>query len=197
MDRRHQFGLERQGQLEPGWRPGASSDVVIIAGAPVASASIGTVDSITDSSDLDFQSAGTNKVSTFLDNTGRLHVDHNRGAGGTILDIGARLTNSGNVVIGNPALSASDKVTAASLDNTASGKIYLTGSGANQALLDVAGAAGFGTARMLTGYVRLAGDSAIEFKSGEITSLAPGAHLGLVGTTPSSRTARRWARTAL
>jgi hypothetical protein len=33
----------------------------------------------------------------------------------------------------------------------------------------------------LSGYARLAGDSAIEFKSGEITSLAADAHLGLVG----------------
>ena len=41
--------------------------------------------------------------------------------------------------------------------------------------------AGFGTASVLSGYARLAGDSAIEFTSGEITSLAAGAHLGLVG----------------
>ncbi len=70
-------------------------------------------------------------------------------------------------------------MTAASLDNT--GSIYLDGSSANQALLDVAGSAGFGTAGILSGYVRLAGDTAIEFASGEITSLAASAHLGLVG----------------
>jgi hypothetical protein len=70
-------------------------------------------------------------------------------------------------------------VTAAALDNT--GKIYLTGSSADQALLDIAGSAGFGTAGVLSGYARLAGDSAIEFQSGEITSLAASAHLGLVG----------------
>ena len=76
--------------------------------------------------------------------------------------------------IGNATLSASDKVTAASLDNT--GSIDLTGSSANQALLDVtAGSAGFGTAGVLSGYVELAGDSAIEFASGQITSLAAGA----------------------
>ena len=33
----------------------------------------------------------------------------------------------------------------------------------------------------MSGYVRLAGDSAIEFASGEITSLAASSHLGLVG----------------
>ena len=62
------------------------------------------------------------------------------------------LTNSGSLTIGNGALSASDTVTAASLDNT--GGISLTGSSANQALLDVNGGAGFGAAGVLSGYVR-------------------------------------------
>ncbi len=91
--------------------------------------------------------------------------------GGSTLSIGGALTNSSYLTIGNTALSASDKATAASLDNT--GRIYLTGSSANQALLDVtAGSAGFGAAGVLTGTVGLAGDSAIEFASGQITSLA-------------------------
>jgi hypothetical protein len=163
----------------PAGVPGADSDVTIATGDAVASASIGTVNSITDSSDLDFESAGTNTVAAFLDNSGHLHVDANGGEGGTILNIGTTLTNSGNLVIGNATLSAPDEVTAASLDNT--GRIYLIGSSADQALLDVGGSAGFGTAGVLSGYARLAGDSAIEFKSGEITSLAAGSHLGLVG----------------
>ena len=107
----------------PAGVPGASSDVTIATGDAVASASIGTVNSITNSSDLSFESAGTNTVTTFLDNTGHLHVDRKGGAGGTILNIGGTLTNSGYLAIGNATLSASDKVTAASLDNT--GKIYL------------------------------------------------------------------------
>ena len=163
----------------PAGVPGAGSDVTIATGDAVASASIGTVNSITNSSDLSFESAGTNTVTTFLDNTGHLRVDANGGEGGTILNIGGTLTNSGPLRIGNATLSAPDEVTAASLDNT--GTIYLTGSSANQALLDVTGSAGFGTAGVLSGYVRLAGDSAIEFASGEITSLAAGAHLGLNG----------------
>ena len=76
------------------------------------------MNSITDSSDLSFESAGTNTVATFLDNTGRLHVDANGGEGGTILNIGGTLTNSHTLRIGNATLSASDEVTAASLDNT-------------------------------------------------------------------------------
>ena len=89
--------------------PGVNSDVTIATGDAVASASIGTVNSITDSSDLPFESAGTNTVATILDNSGSLHVDDNGGAGGTNLNIGGTLTNSGN-----STLSASDKVTAAS-----------------------------------------------------------------------------------
>jgi hypothetical protein len=164
----------------PAGVPGVNSDVVITTGAPVASASIGTVNSITDSSDLSFESAGTNTVATFLDNSGFLYVDHNAGEGGTTLNIGGTLTNSHRLAIGNATLSASDEVKAAALDNT--GTIHLIGSGANQALLDVAGSAGFGTAGVLTGDVRLVGDSAIEFATGEITSLAANAILRLNGS---------------
>ena len=60
------------GQLEPGWRTGRKlgrHNSQRDAGR-FASASIGTVNSITDSSDLRFESAGTNTVTTFLDNTG-------------------------------------------------------------------------------------------------------------------------------
>jgi hypothetical protein len=179
----------------PAGIPGASSDITIATGDAVASASIGTVNSITDSSDLSFESAGTNTVTTFFDNTGSLNVDDSAGEGGTTLDIGGTLTNSGSLRVGNTTLSAPDTVTAAALDNT--GGIYLAGSRANQALLYVAGSAGFGTAGVLSGYVRLDGDSAIEFASGEITSLAANAELHLNGndafiedsTSPGSNSA--------
>jgi hypothetical protein len=128
------------------WSPAgvlsASSDVTIASGTPLAlaSASIGTVNSITDSSDLSFESAGTDTVAAFLDNSGDLRVDRKGGAGGTILNIGGTLTNSGSLRVGNAKLSASDEVKAAALDNTG-GEIRLLGSSANQALLDVTGAA--------------------------------------------------------
>jgi hypothetical protein len=165
----------------PAGIPGVNSDVVIATGVPVASASIGTVNSITDSADLSFESAGTNTVTTFLDNTGSLNVDHGAGEGGTTLNVGGTLTNGGSFSIGNTTLSASDEVTAAGLDNI-KGKLQLFGSGSNQALLDVtAGSAGFGTTGVVRGYVRLVGDSAIEFESGEITSLAAHTQLHLNG----------------
>jgi len=74
----------------PAGVPDAGSDVTIATGDAVASASIGTVNSITDSSDLDFESAGTNTVTTSLDDAGHLHVDASGGEGGTILNIGRR-----------------------------------------------------------------------------------------------------------
>ena len=74
----------------PAGVPGGDSDVTIATGNAVASASIGTVNSITDSSSLRFRSAGTNTVATILDNTGHLHVDDNGGEGGTTLNIGGR-----------------------------------------------------------------------------------------------------------
>jgi hypothetical protein len=113
-----------------------------------------------------------------LANDGDIRLDFVGGDGGSRLTAAA-LTNSGSLSIGNTTLSASDEVTATSLDNT--GLIALYGSGANQALLDVAGSAGFGTAGVLSGGVGLIGDSAIEFASGQITSLAADATLFLSG----------------
>jgi hypothetical protein len=165
----------------PAGIPGVNSDVVIAAGEAIASASIGTVNSITDSSDLRFRSAGTNTVSTFLDNSGELRVDRKGGAGGMILNIGGTLTNSGSLRVGNATLSAPDEVTAAALDNP--GEIRLLGSATNQALLDVTDGAGFGTAGVLSGDVFLSDDSAIEFSNGQINALAAGSVLFLGGNS--------------
>ena len=115
-----------------------------------------------------------------LANDGNVYLDPNAGDGGSSLMVGGTLTNSQELRIGNATLSASDEVTAASLDNT--GSIFLTGSSADQALLDVTGSAGFGTPGVLSGNLGLFFDSAIEFASGQITSLAASAHLHLFGT---------------
>ncbi len=61
-----------------------------------------------------------------LVNDGNVYLDTGGGDGGSSLNIGGALTNSDELGIGNATLSASDKVTAAALDNT--GKIQLTGS---------------------------------------------------------------------
>jgi hypothetical protein len=165
----------------PAGVPDQNSDVTIAKGEALATASIRTVNSITDSSHLLFEAAGTNTVTTFLDNTGtgRLRVDDNNLAGGTILNIGGTLTNAGHFVVGNRSLSAPDTVTAAALDST--GSLNLLGSSTNQALLNVSNSAGFGTAGVLTGNVHLGGDTAIEFASGQINTIATGAELILNG----------------
>ena len=129
---------------------------------------------------FDLENGAAVSTTGALANDGAVYLDTNRGDGGSSLTVAGALTNSGYLIIGNATLSASDEVTAASLDNT--GSIDLTGSSANQALLDVtAGSAGFGAAGVLSGNVQLAGDSAIEFASGQITSLAATAQLDLAG----------------
>ena len=53
-----------------------------------------------------------------LVNDGYVDLDANAGDGGSSLTVAGALTNSGALSIGNTTLSASDEVTAASLDNT-------------------------------------------------------------------------------
>jgi hypothetical protein len=119
-----------------------------------------------------------------LANDGNINIDTiNSDAGGTILSLVGALTNSGALSIGNSSLSSSSKVSATALTNT--GSISLDNSfGANQALLDVtAGNAGFGAAGVLSGNVQLRGDSAIEFASGEISTIAASSELDLSGNS--------------
>jgi hypothetical protein len=134
--------------------------------------------SISSGATFELESASVSTTGALV-NDGNVHLDANAGDGGSSLTLTGALTNSRDLTVGNKTLSASDDVTAASLDNK--GSIVLTGSGANQALLDVTGSAGFGTAGVVTGNVQLSGDSAIEFASGEITSVANGSQLTLNG----------------
>jgi hypothetical protein len=166
----------------PAGVPDASSDVVISLGAAVAQAPIGTVNSITDNFGLDFESAGTNNtVTSDLHNSRLLNLDDFAGDGGTTLNIGGTLTNSGVIAIGNTLLSSNTTVSAGQLTNT--GKIFLFGSSTGRALLDVNSAAGFGTLGVLSGKVHVLNDSAIEFASGQITSLAANAQLHMNGNS--------------
>jgi hypothetical protein len=133
-------------------------------------------------SEFDLENKAVVSTTGSLSNGGLIRLDLFGGDGGSSLTVGGTLTNVGigSLNIGNATLSAPDTVTAASLDNM--GAIELRGSSANQALLDVtAGSAGFGAAGVLSGDVRLAGDSAIEFASGEITNLAASAQLHING----------------
>ncbi|HLI14159.1 MAG TPA: choice-of-anchor D domain-containing protein [Alphaproteobacteria bacterium] len=117
----------------------------------------------------------------FSNSSGNLEVDLFGGQGGSTLNVGGTLTNSNTVDIGNTGLSSATTVTAAALSNT--GTINLTGntSSATQATLNVAGAAGFGTAGHVTGAVNLQGDALLEFGSGALTNIDSTGSLRLNG----------------
>ena len=147
--------------------------------APGSNSALTGLASIGDGASFALHDGAAVSTTGALVNAGHIQLDFDGGDGGSSLTLTGALTitNSGTLHIGNKALSASGTVTAASLDNT--GEIHPRGSSANQALLDVTGSAGFGAAGVLSGYVQLAGDSAIEFASGQITSLAGSAYLEL------------------
>ncbi len=122
--------------------------------------------------------------------TDLLQVDDGYLAGGSTLHIGGALTNDGSVDIGTGGLSAATTVTATAINNyvgTNLGTINLTGNTDTGlpipvvATLDIAGAAGFGTASTLTGTVNLSGDALLEFASGQITTIAFDSGLTLNG----------------
>ena len=118
-------------------------------------------------------------TTTGLNNSNNLLLDYFGGDGGASLAVGGTLTNSNYVQIGNTGLSANTTLSADAVANT--GTIDLYGNGTNQAALKVSGAAGFGTAGVISGQVNLAGDSLVQFGSGALTSIASGGQLSLNG----------------
>jgi hypothetical protein len=171
---------------DTGTVPVAGDDVIIgvAGGYTVTLTTPITVNSITISDPSATLSivdpGGTEQLTGALTNSGTLYVDAFGGQGGTSLAIGGALTNSNTVFIGNGGASGASTVTAAALVNT--GNVTLGSNGSNLATLSIAGAAGFGTAGMLTGNVRLLGDALLEFGSGQITSIAGGASLEISGS---------------
>ena len=152
------------------------------------------------SGSFDLRNGATASVSGSLDigAGGALVLDRFGGSGGAHLTVAGTLTNS-NLLIGNTGLSAADDVTAAGLVNT--GRILVQGSAANQATLNVAAPAGFGTAGVVTGQVDLLNDAAVIFASGQLTSIAAGSELTLDGANArvanSSNTSTNSALTGL
>jgi hypothetical protein len=180
--------------------PTASSDVVINSGNPQVRGGFGTVNSIrisgwADDALLTFTDA-LNAASSVTGNvtlgsiqlpnrSGRLLLDPLSADGGSTLRIGGTLNLYDGVVQIGPSdntLSAPSTIEAVKLANGADSTIDLYGSSTAQATLDVASAAGFGTAGVLTGYVYLSGDALVEFGGGQITTLAANAVLNLTGS---------------
>ena len=164
----------------PNGAPTSADDVVVATGdAQLTSANAGTINSLTNSSDVDLIDSAVLAVSQAVSNSGTLTLDRNYNEGGSSLSIGGALTNTGYVDIGNTStLTGATTVTAQGLSNT--GTINISSSGATPlAKLDVAAIAGFGTAGVLTGAVNLADDSLLEFASGQINSIAANSELTL------------------
>ena len=174
--------------------PTTTSDVVVApTGGPFADplvTSAISINSLNDSSEVDFNSAGSSAVAgTVTNNGGDLDFDFNAGTGGTSLNIGGTLTlNSGSFRIGANTQSTGDTVTAASLSvaNGAGLGIQNETTHTQTDTLDITGAAGFGTASTLTGNVLLASgngvsSAVIEFGTGSITTIAANATLTLEG----------------
>ncbi len=133
-----------------------------------------------------YLNSGAAVAASPLSNSGSIYLDYsNYGAsnlaGGSSLTVSGLLNNSGFLEAGNSAMSGNDTITVASLGNT--GTISLGGNastGAQSLLIDT-GAAGFGTAGVLSGTVTLSGGGAIQFGSGQIATITSGASLTLNG----------------
>jgi len=101
--------------------------------------------------------------------------------GGDTVTMGGRLTNSGDISIGGAGITASTKVTAASLTNTSAGTLVLQGNAGkgttDQATLDVTGA----SSATVAGTLEIFGDADLELTTG-ITSIGTGATLELDGS---------------
>ena len=105
--------------------------------------------------------------------------------GGSIIKVGQTLAvNSGaTVTLGNSSLTTAAWLTALSLSNSGSLNVSGATTGAGKATLAVQSAAGFGTVGQLQGAVSLSGLAAISFASGQISTIAGGAYLTLIGAS--------------
>ncbi len=112
--------------------------------------------------------------------------------GGSSLAIGGTLTNNNSLDIGNDGITAATNVSAKALVNT--GFIQLTGSDNVQASMNINAAA---PGLLAAGSYELFGDALLQFASGGIGAIGPGATLELdgaksrvaVATTPNSNSA--------
>jgi hypothetical protein len=160
-----------------------SSSHVVISGtyrSPQATKSIGAVASIAIAHHASLiLEAGKSAVAGDVTlRSGLLYLDPATTDAGPSLTIGRRLTNDGGE-IEIEADNAASTIQAAHLSNTGA---VLVGGLSAQAALDVASAAGFGTAGTLTGYVALSDDALLEFNCGQITTIAANSELVLNGS---------------
>jgi hypothetical protein len=131
--------------------------------------------------DLSLDDDVTISVSGSLINSAALEID-TQNSGGSKLTVTGTLTNRDELEIGSSGMTSASTVQAAAIGGF--GSITLVGGTANTdiALLDIAGAAGFGATGVLSNFVTMSGPSRIEFKSGQITTITESGGVQLFGS---------------
>ena len=172
--------------------PTASTDAVVAQGDPQITAPI-SINSLTNSAEVDIIEAGANTIAAGVSNSGSLNIDAlgGRPEGGSSLTIGGTLNNRGTVNIGVfDGLAGASTVSAGAVNNfigTTLGTININGDATTSsggpflASLDIAGVAGLGAVADLVGSVNISGDGLLEFGSGQITQIGGGSELTLTG----------------
>ena len=147
--------------------------------------------------ELSIENGNTITTSGSMTNTGTIRVDYDGGSSGSTLMIGGALTTSGTLNVGNGYYQGGNAEvdvggTLTNFIGTTSGTINVAGSAtnsqtglANQSLLNVNAAAGFGTTGTLVGSVNLYDDGVIQFTTGQITTIAANSQLSLNGAMAS------------
>jgi hypothetical protein len=154
--------------------PGTNDDVTIGQGAPQVTSNVGTVNSVTVSAQLTLTNGGALTTTGGLNNGGGLYVN-NGGTGGGSLTVGATLTNSNFMQVGNSGLAT--VVSAQGLSNT--GRIDIDGGSTGQALLSIAAAA----PATWTGTLNVSGNGLLEFGGTTgIGAIGSNAQINLFGT---------------
>jgi hypothetical protein len=148
-------------------------------GNPQQLENVGTVRSVTATSELIFDYGALTTIEDFI-NQHDTAIDiggFDGGQGGSLLTVGGTLINDYSLRIGNANLLRPTTVTANGLVNEASGglvaggTIDLIGSTTNEATLNVNAPAGSGSPGTLSGIFDIEGDALLEFAGGQITTI--------------------------
>ena len=177
-----EFGSGEIASIAPGAEIYLASPDAYVADAASTASNSALTGLTSNAGDFEVQDGASVKLSGDLTNTGTVNADTwtDYGfspSGGSSLAVAGTLSNSGTVSVGNSQLTSSGTISANALDNT--GTISLTGNisagNTQQAILDIAGAA----PSAWSGTLSLNGQALLEFGSGEIASIAPGAEIHL------------------
>jgi hypothetical protein len=167
---------EVAGNWDPFGIPTLADDVIMTTGFATITTTIAINSIAMSGSTIDVRSPGGTTTLTgalTISAAARVSLDaaYLGGDGGNSLIIGGLLTNASinGLDIGNGSITSADSVTAGGLNNT--GRISIVGSATAQSTLNVAGAAGFGTAGVETGLVYLERNALLQFGSGQIETI--------------------------